>query len=452
MRYAFTAALLATTMLCLPDDAHAQAMSADEAAALRAELAALRAKVETLEARLDAATIPADEAVSPAPPATGQAAAPDRPATEIHWKGAPEIESADGWSFKPRGRIQVDAAYVGAPGAIADPATGFSNELRRVRMGFGGTIPGGFGYKVEADFASGESELLDAFLTYDKGPLKVTVGQHNTFQGLEELSSSNDTSFIERAAFTDAFNFIRRVGVSGQYSTGSVLIEAGLFTDNYRALDSGNDGYSADGRIVYAPKIGATQLHFGASAHWRRLGDTVPSVRYRQRPLVHSADIRFLSTPTIDGRSETGLGLESAFISGRLHGMAEGYWQKVGRPGFADPTFFGGAVELGYFLTDDTRRYKGGIFKEVKVRHPLGEGGIGAVQVNVRYDRLDLNDAGIVGGTQDGYMASLIWTPVDYLRFMINYAHLDYHDAVIPAITDRDYGVDTVGARAQVVF
>src|SRR3546814_9474523 len=70
MRHALTAALLATTMACLPDTAHAQAMSAEEAAALRAELASLRAKVETLEARLDAATI------QPVPSARSVAAAP----------------------------------------------------------------------------------------------------------------------------------------------------------------------------------------------------------------------------------------------------------------------------------------------------------------------------------------------------------------------------------------
>ncbi len=92
------------------------------------------------------------------------------------------------------------------------------------------------------------------------------------------------------------------------------------------------------------------------------------------------------------------------------------------------------------------------MFKEIHVKDPITDGGIGAWQINLRYDHLDLNDAGIVGGRQDGYMASLIWTPMDYVRFMINYARLEYHDAVIPAGSDRDYGVDSVGARAQIVF
>ncbi|OHD10294.1 OprO/OprP family phosphate-selective porin [Sphingopyxis sp. RIFCSPHIGHO2_12_FULL_65_19] len=449
MRHALAAALLATSMFSLPTTAYAQAMSAEEAAALRAELASLRNKVEMLEARLDQGAPPSAGTAAPVP---APAPAPEPSATQIKWKGAPEIKTADGWSFKPRGRVQVDAAHVGAPGAIADPALGFSNELRRIRMGFGGTIPGGFGYKVEADFAESDVVLLDALMTYQDGPLKLTVGQHNTFQGLEELSSSNDTSFIERAAFTDAFNFIRRAGISAEYSTGALLLQGGVFTDNFTALDSGNDGYSFDGRVVYAPKVGKTQLHFGGSAHWRKLGDTVPTVRYRQRPLVHSADIRFVASPNMNAEAETGFGTEAAFIRGRLHGAAEAFWQSVDRPGLADPQFFGGSVEAGLFLTDDTRAYKDGIFKEIHVKNPVSDGGIGAWQINLRYDHLDLNDAGIVGGRQDGYMASLIWTPIDYVRFMVNYARLQYHDAVIPAGGDRNYGVDSIGARAQIVF
>jgi phosphate-selective porin OprO/OprP len=79
--------------------------------------------------------------------------------------------------------------------------------------------------------------------------------------------------------------------------------------------------------------------------------------------------------------------------------------------------------------------------------------GIGAVQFNVRYDHLDLNDAGIVGGTQNGYIVSLIWTPTDYTRFLLNYGRMDYNDAVHPAtVGDTSYAVDAVGMRVQVDF
>ena len=67
--------------------------------------------------------------------------------------------------------------------------------------------------------------------------------------------------------------------------------------------------------------------------------------------------------------------------------------------------------------------------------------------------RLDLNDAGIVGGKQDGYYASVIWKPIDYVLFMLNYGHLNYEDAALAtAGGDRSYGVDVLGVRAQIDF
>src|SRR5688500_16945201 len=72
------------------------------------------------------------------------------------WKGAPVMADADaGWSFKPRGRIQYDAAFIENPGdAIASRNLGFNSRVRRVRLGVEGTIPGGFGYKFEMDYAN----------------------------------------------------------------------------------------------------------------------------------------------------------------------------------------------------------------------------------------------------------------------------------------------------------
>lgn len=437
---------------------YAQALSAEEAAALRAELQVLRAKVDAMESRIGAVETNSAAAVETAKKATAVAevAAKKDDGPTIKFKGAPEIsDKANGWSFKPRGRLLFDTASVNGPSGISDKGLGFSNELRRGRLGVQGSMPGGFGYKFEIDFAGGNADFTDAFLNYKDGGLTVTVGQHNNFQSMEELTSSNDTSFMERAAFTDAFGFQRRVGVSAQYKAGDVLAQAGVFTSNIGDLsDDENDSIGGDVRLVYAPKMGDNQLHFGVSGHWRNLGDSITSIRYRQRPLVHTTNTRFIDTGALGAPTDvSSYGAEAAIISGRFHAAGEAHWQRTKFAGMPSPTFFGGSMEAGYFLTDDSRRYKSGVFKGVKVKNPVGDGGFGALQVNVRYDHLDLNDAGIIGGTQDGYMASLIWTPIDHIRFMINYGHLVYDDAaIVNGGSDRSYSVDVVGARAQVSF
>ncbi len=429
--------LAATAMVAMPGVALAQDAQND-AAAMRAEIQALKDQISALSAKVD----------------ENAKAATKKSNTEVKWKGAPESEGDGGWTFKPRGRILFDAANVSAPNAINDKGLGFSNELRRARLGVEGNIPGGFGYKFEVDFAEANTELTDALLTYKDKDLTITVGQHNNFQSLEELSSSNDTSFIERAAFTDAFGFERRAGLSAQYKIGSALLQGGVFTDNITDLrNDENSAVGVDGRIVFMPKLGNAQLHLGASYHWRDLGDAITAVQYRQRPLVHTTDTRFIDTGSLSrATKETGYGLEAAVISGRFHAAGEAYWQKVARTGLANPGFFGGSFEAGVFLTDDTRVYKDGVFKAAKVTNPVNKGGLGAVQLNLRYDRLDLNDGIVVGGIQNGYMASIIWTPIDYVRFMINYGKLDYTDARVLAGTDRDYTVDAIGARAQISF
>ena len=434
------AAILAASALVPAAPAFAQ----NNAEALAAEIAAMRAKIESLEAEM--AALKDEEPV-------------EKSGTTISWKGAPLIEDKDsGWSFKPRGRLQYDVAHVGSPEGIEDRGLGFSNELRRARLGVEGDIPGGFDYKFELDFAEGDAEITDATLGYAASDaIGFTIGQHNNFQSLEELTSSRFTSFLERAAFTDAFNFERRVGLSAGYENGPVIANVGVFTDNVHDLDDENNSIGGDARLVFAPKMGETQLHFGVSAHFRDNNDLAErgdTTRYRQRPMVHSTDTRFLATPELGVTEETSYGLEAAAIHGPFHAVGEVHWLNAD---LADdgvsPTFFGGYAEVGYFLTGETRGYKGGKFDRTKVLNPLSEGGMGAFQINLRYDHLDLNDEGIIGGQQQGYQASLVWMPEDHVRFLLNYGRMSYDDAAIPAAGgDRDYSIDVFGARAQIDF
>lgn len=439
-RLSLMAAALSCTM-STPLLAQDMTLPADELAAMRAQLAAMNARIDQLEGELAATKTEAAEA--------GQVV--DAPAPAADSEPVSTLAKSDGWSFKPRGRLMFDAGFTNAPDSTG-ASDGFGNEVRRARLGASGDMPGGFGYKFEVDFAGNEISVADAILSYENGPIEIAIGQHNNFQSLEELTSSLHTTFIERAAFTDAFGFERRLGASITYARGDVLAQAGVFTDNLEDTDSKNRG--ADARIVFMPKAGDTQLHFGGSFHYNDLDDPAAQLRYRQRPLVHFTSQRFIDTRSMGADSETGYGLEAAAIAGRFHAAAEGYWQSVDMPGVADdPSFFGGYVEAGLFLTDDTRGYKGGKFDRTKPSSPVGEGGIGSVQFTLRYDHLDLNDAGIVGGRQAGYFAALVWKPTDYTALMLNYGRLQYTDAILPtAGGDTSYGVDAIGMRAQIDF
>jgi len=111
------------------------------------------------------------------------------------------------------------------------------------------------------------------------------------------------------------------------------------------------------------------------------------------------------------------------------------------------------------------------------VLHPITEGGMGAWQVNGRFDFTDLNETvggpinvltgnGITyinGGSSKGYEASLIWLPIDYVKFMLQYAHSDISGGPsarafsgfktpAPAGFRHKYGVDAMTFRTQLDF
>ena len=449
----FAAALLGSTALFVATPALAQEAEVPDASDATADATIqqtapvddAQAKIDLLQAQVDAL----QESIEGLKKQVAQTA----PA----WKGAPQFTGEGGWSFKPRGRLMYDAGYVSSPGDYENPGLGFGNEIRRARLGVEGGLPGGFGYKFELDFAAGDVEFADAFLSYGKGPWEITVGQHNNFQSLEELTSSLHTSFIERAAFTDAFNFERRVGVSAQWLKGNVLAQAGVFTDSISDLNSvgdDNNSYGFDGRLVFMPKMGENQLHFGGSIHHRNLKDAATSVRFRQRPAIHTTDVRFIDTGNIAGaRSETNYGVEAAGIFGPFYVASEAHWMHVSRDGFENPTFFGAYVDAGYFFTGESRGYKAGKFDRVKVKNPVGKGGWGSLGANLRWDYLDLSDGLIMGGKQNAFQLSLNWKPIDYVMFGLNAAHIRYDDAAIVLPDgDRNYSVDVVGLRSQIDF
>lgn len=481
----------------------------EELAAMRAQMAALAARVDTLEGQLDQAKARAESAEARAAAALAQAEAvkaeaakpvkPAEPAFAVNWKGAPEIATKDGWSFKPRGRLHLDAGTISSPGALTNPSLGGNMRVRRARLGAEGTMPGGLGYKAELDFANGSAAMADFFVSYSPGnaPLVLRVGNFETLNGIEQITSSNNISTIERATFNDAFLNSRRLGASLAYRGKNDEWRAEVAVFAAHALDSSldNDGWIGAGRLTWMPKALGGQLHLGVNYQYRDFasniaggtstGANMPSTnqlaRYRARPGSQLTDVRFVDTGSFAAKGDSILGLEAAGIFGPLHVASEAQWLKArgyragdlatGNDAFAggnsavvpvaNPGFFGAYGEVGYFLIGETRGYKrgDGTWARTKVLDPIGKGGAGGIQVIARYEHLDLSDEDLVGGptnnfttgtsalaalnsrlgrggTQSSYIVGVNWYLNDYLRLMLNYGRVEVEGGPQAAIVD----------------
>jgi phosphate-selective porin OprO/OprP len=326
---------------------------------------------------------------------------------------------------------------------------------------------------------------------------------------------------MERPSFTDAFNYTRRLGVSIALldpKTDRYSLTAGIFSQPINDFVGSNSttpnfqrtGWEAGVRGTFSPRMGDTQLHLGASVHYRANQREAQGAQYRARPLLQTTDQRFVDAGNIAAKGDYSAGIELAAIHKSFHFAAEAQklWVRNAytaadaaalnvTPGTNtvsgtvflndNPSFEGGYAELGYYLTGETRGYKGGKFDRTKVLHPFDQGGWGALQVNARVDYINLNDrvadapAGssvatsvsapyyVNGGKQIGYMLGLVWSPMDYVRFTAQYAHLNvtggprasvatlstpgiFPIGTTTAPNERKYSVDTAAVRAQVDF
>jgi phosphate-selective porin OprO and OprP len=347
---------------------------------------------------------------------------------KVKWKGAPELSSADGkFSFKVRGRLQTDYNAIDQDFDITGRPDVSSAELRRARLGVEGVLFYNVAYKFEVDFANDVTAIKDAYVEYNglADGLSLRAGNFKTPNSLDEMTSSRFLTFLERAAFVEAWGLDRQIGAGVIYAKDHYTVSAGIFGpepfEDELFLD---DVVTGAARLTLAPinreVNGVHQVvHLGASwrgrqnAEDRRSASNAAIVnpfndelfRYRARGAdLHLAD-RFVQTPQIFDEDQF-WGLEGAVIWGPVHVVGE-YTEldaSIARDAFgttvccsgSDPTYNGWYVEAGAFLTGETRSYKEGEFGRIKVKNPVlggGKGGgWGAWQIAGRYDVIDLTD------------------------------------------------------------
>ncbi len=388
------------------------------------------------------------------------------PSVTFTFGPAPTLKGKDAqgrdWEFKVRGRLFVDGGFLGDSDGLytGDNAT----ELRDARLGVEGKFLDGFFFKFETDFAGDNVNVKDAFLQYDGplvDPLFIKAGQFKTPNSLEELTSSRFTTFMERAAITDAFGLNRRIGI-GTGATGEHWgLEAGLFGQNVNVAAPA-EGMAVAGRGWYHTTFDQESetpdlIHLGLSSRYRGFSndDNQNHVVYEQKPFFHFASRDSVSTGQIDNaRSDVFLGGELAWVQGpwSFQGeVANTFLQKT--EGKGANNLWGGYGSLSYFVTDDTRHYvaKEGAFGRVKVKNPLEDGGWGAWQLGGRFDYIDLNSGSVGGGQQYSAIAGVNWYLNDYARIMLDGAVTQVFnaegDAAATGSSNTIYGL---GARVQV--
>ena len=382
------------------------------------------------------------------------AAAQDAPATTITWKGAPELKWGE-FTFKPRGRVYFDYVSQDVDRAVGLDFGASESRIRTARLGFQGSWAEQWSWVAEASIANGETNWEDLLLEYSPSEnTAITVGNFKSLS-LENLTSSRYATFMERGPFNDLIDAGRVMTLAARTGGDNWSVAGGVHGDNINDPSSGGDEQrGVFARAHFAPVVtDDTKIHLGVWARDRDRGDD-SAFRYRVRNNTNFGD-RYTdagSSPLGAGDGDTAIGLEAAAVWRSF--SVQGEWATID----TDLTGGGAAEATGYYVfasffpTGEQRKYDAaaGEFGRVSIREPLTRGGMGALELAVRYDAADLTEfAGVAtAGEYSAVTVGATWYPFPYVRFMANYT--DSENKAQVAASDVD--VQTLQVRAQFDF
>ena len=306
-------------------------------------------------------------------------------------------------------------------------------------------------YKLEADFSGDRVEAKDVYLARSFGKAgKLTVGQFKQYFSLDDRTSSNYGSFLERGNAGTTLAPLYRLGASWQANPGDFTWAASLYS--LESIDAWQvKGRAAGGRVTWAPSpsdgdVLPLGLPLAREAYDNPGANGVPGLRIRPRPAGHLSDNSRLTLVDFSAGRDTDVNkwsLEYAQVRGPLSWQGE----------FSGATFDDGAQRgdvmaaygmLSWFVTGESRAYdrKTGRFARVKdIRHKAG-----AFEVALRYDQMwgaqHLDGApDLRRGSTEAWTLGGNWYLRDNLRFMLNVIESRNRDRLAGVTVDRTRAV-----------
>ena len=368
-----------------------------------------------------------------ATPAMAQDAQP-RP-DGLHWNGpVPTLQLAEGnFTIRPTLRLDADAGSF----FDQDNPGGYRSgvNLRRGRLGLGGTFLRDFGYAFTWELGGSNPNDYGNFY---EGQIFYTGFRDTTLrigaftpQHLPDYAGSSfDLPFLERAAISNIVASLasgdtrEAVGIE----TGGAIGDAGARW-NVAAYATGGvgstphddrqRGFVARAVLLAADRLGF-QLQLGGDLAVQFHPGTNPgpeSIRLRDYPELRVDSRRFLDSGSIRADGAWAAGPEFSARLGPVY--LEAVWQHVSVDATAgENRDFDGwyAQALVPVLGKPRERSR----DTATWRRPSGDGPLGALELGARYSSVELRDGG-QGSRQDILTLGVNWYPTSRLRFAVQY-------------------------------
>lgn len=324
------------------------------------------------------------------------------------------VSETNGFEWRLMGRVFFDA------GAFFNDKTDLGNgvQINDLRLGAQIRFLQHWNVKMELGYGDEKVSIKDIYINYKTGNHNIRLGYYHEPFGIDRIGSTN-FKFIETASADKTFGSNRKLGVCYLYNQTYFNFMGGVFSDgNPGKANQLNQGYTLSTKFIGRPVVGDGRLlHLAIAPRFSSHGDQIEFKGGVPTTLLSGADNRFVFADVTRAINQWKMEVEVIGIYRKWYLEGHYLMAHVNRAGVPNYNGQGGYIQGGYMILGEKQNYNP---VTGMVANPVPK----SLEVLCRYNRTNLNDAGIMGGKLSDLSLGMNYFINKYIVARLNYVHV----------------------------
>lgn len=324
------------------------------------------------------------------------------------------VSKTNGFEWRLMGRVFFDA------GAFFNDKTDLGNgvQINDLRLGTQIRFLQHWHVKMELGYGDEKVSIKDVYINYKTGDHNIRLGYYHEPFGIDRIGSTN-FKFIETASADKTFGSNRKLGICYLYNQTYFNFMGGVFSDgNPGKANQLNQGYTVSTKFIGRPVVGNGKLlHLAVAPRFSSHGDQIEFKGGVPTSLLSGADNRFVFADVTQAINQWKMEVEVIGIYRKWYLEGHYLMAHVNRAGVPNYNGQGGYVQGGYMILGEKQNYNP---VTGMVANPVPK----SLEILCRYNRTNLDDAGIVGGKISDVSVGMNYFVNRYIAARLNYVHV----------------------------
>ncbi len=329
-------------------------------------------------------------------------------------------------------------------GIFMNDTLGWDNafQVHDVRLGTVVKIYDHWEVKIELGYADKKVSMKDVFLSYKLDNHSFRLGYAYEPWGNARVGTAS-FRFMQNATADNVLGQGRQLGISYSYNYNWINVMAGVFSGgDIQTSGQMNQGYSVAAKFIGRPLMkDGKVLHLAVAPRFAEGKDELDFMGGVPTNLVSKSENGFVDASVDRVINSWKLDAECIFIYDKWYFQGQYLFAHLNRSGGSNFNGKGGYAQAGYLILGEKHNYN-------VLTGMIGNPAPKSLELLLRYDNVNLNNAGVRGGRLSDITVGVNYFINKYIAAKLNYTRMMVGDFSPKGGGD----FDLLQARMQISF